>query len=352
MIPGINRLTILLMAVMLNACDKPGLVLQQKPYRFQVPAHFPEPVFDTENPMSQAGVQLGRMLFYDKRLSANNQVSCASCHDPKLAFSDGVKLSHAGVSATALHRHSQALFNLAWANNGLFWDGGATNLESQAFAPLTAHDEMAQDLDQLIIELSAVPAYVSSFQQAFNEPANAQNAAKALAQFERSLVSAGSKYDRYRLKIKGETLTDDESKGRELVRQKCQGCHAGELFTDQSFHNNGIDSDFSNSEHEGIYQGRYRITYDSVDLGKFKTPSLRNVVLTAPYMHDGCFATLEEVVEHYSTGIKGSVTLSSLLPEGGLNLSEQEKKQMIAFLHTLTDHSLIENPDHGKPSDH
>lgn len=348
----INLLAMLVMVIVLNACDKPGPAIRQVPYPFRVPTHFPEPVFDTENPASQAGVQLGRMLFYDKRLSANNQVSCASCHNPKLAFSDGVRLSNAGVSAAALLRHSPALFNLAWANNGLFWDGGATNLESQAFAPLTAHDEMAQDLNQLVTELQSVPEYVSGFHQAFNEPVNAQNVAKALAQFERSLVSAGSKYDRYRLGINRETLTADELEGWKLVREKCQGCHAGELFTDQSYHNNGIDSDFSNTEHEGIRQGRYRISYNTADLGKFKTPSLRNVAWTAPYLHDGRFITLEEVIEHYSTGIKGSATLSSALPEGGFGFSKKEKRQMIAFLHTLTDHSFIENPDHQKPSGH
>jgi cytochrome c peroxidase len=218
----IKRLAIIVLVMVLNACNKPGPAPEQRPYRFRVPAHFPEPVFDTENPASQAGVQLGRMLFYDNRLSANNQVSCASCHDPLRAFSDGTKQSNAGVSAATLLRHSPALFNLAWANNGLFWDGGATNLESQAFAPLTAHDEMAQDLDQLIIELNAIPVYVSGFQQAFNEPASAQNVAKALAQFQRSLVSSGSKYDQYRLKINGETLTVDERKGRELVQQNAR----------------------------------------------------------------------------------------------------------------------------------
>lgn len=348
----IRKMAVLLLALALNACDKPSFAPKKEPYRFQVPAHFPEPVFDTENPASQAGVQLGRMLFYDTRLSANNQVSCASCHDPKLAFSDGVKLSNAGVSATALLRHSPALFNLAWANSGLFWDGGATNLESQAFAPLTAHDEMAQDLDQLIRELNAVPGYISGFQQAFTEPVSEQNVAKALAQFQRSLVSANSKYDRYRLNVNGASLTADELKGQVLVRQKCQRCHAGELFTDQSFHNNGIDADFSNLEHEGIFQGRYRITYQPADLGKFKTPSLRNLAFTAPYMHDGRFATLAEVIQHYANGIKGSATLSTQILKEGFGFSEQEKKQIIAFLNTLNDYSFIENPDFGKSSDH
>ncbi|REA60121.1 cytochrome-c peroxidase [Dyadobacter luteus] len=334
-------------AVTITACDKNGI--NPKSYGFLIPEHFPQPIFDTGNPSSREGIELGRMLFYDNKLSANNKISCASCHDPKLAFSDGLQFGSAGVSATPLLRHSPALFNLAWANKGLFWDGGATNLESQVFAPLTAHDEMAQDLDQLIIELNSVARYVSGFQEAFNQPVNIQNVAKALAQFQRSLVSANSKYDRYRLKTKGASLTMEEIKGQVLVKQKCQGCHVGELFTDFDFHNNGLDTDFSDAGHEGIYMGRFRITYDINDLGKFKTPSLRNVALTSPYMHNARFSTLEEVVEHYSSGIKGSVTLDPLLPRNGFKLSAQEQKQIIAFLHTLTDHTFISDQKHFLP---
>lgn len=338
---------IILIAVIFTACERKGIKL--KSYGFAVPTHFPQPMFNTGNPASLAGIELGRMLFYDNMLSASNTVSCASCHAPRLAYSDGLQFSSSGVSATALLRHSPALFNLAWANNGLFWDGGATNLESQAFAPLTAHDEMAQDLDQLVMELNSVPEYVTGFQRAFNQPVNSQNIAKALAQFQRSLVSANSKYDQYRLKTKGASLTVEEMRGQALVKQKCQGCHVGELFTDFSYHNNGIDSDFSNAEHEGVYKGRFRITYNIKDLGKFKTPSLRNVALSSPYMHDGRFSTLEEVIEHYSSGIKTSITLDSRLPGDGFKLSAQEKKQIIAFLHTLTDHNFISDPNHLIP---
>lgn len=314
-----------------------------------VPEHFPEPVFDTGNPMTAEGVALGRMLFYDARLSGNNKVSCASCHEQKLAFSDGVVFSKAGVAGTALLRHSPALINLAWANNGLFWDGGSTNLESQVFGPLTAHDEMSQDLYELIDELNTAPDYVRHFETAFDDGLTIQNVSKALAQFQRTLISADSRYDRFQLKKPGGILADIEQRGLELVKQKCQGCHGGELFTDNNYHNNGLDSDFTNTEHEGLYLGRYRISYELADLGKYKTPTLRNTELTAPYMHDGRFGTLEEVVEHYSSGIRNSNTLEPRLPAGGMQLTAADKAAIVSFLKTLTDHSFISNPDLQKP---
>lgn len=333
----------------LAGCTKQDVDPVPAGYILPVPEHFPQPVFDTDNPMTAEGIALGRILFYDVRLSGNNKVSCASCHEQKLAFSDGVTLSKAGVAGTPLLRHSPALINLAWANNGLFWDGGSTNLESQVFGPLTAHDEMSQDLYELIDELNAVPDYVSRFENAFDNGLTIQNVAKALAQFQRTLISADSEYDRFRLKKNGVTLSDIEQRGLELVKQKCQGCHSGELFIDNDYHNNGLDSDFNNTEHEGLYLGRYRISYRLEDLGKYKTPTLRNAELTAPYMHDGRFRTLEEVVGHYSSGIRKSNTLDPRLPAGGMQLTAADKAAIVSFLKTLTDHSFINNPDLRKP---
>lgn len=347
MIPFNKTTLVSVLFILVSACSKPQNEVDPEVYNLEIPSHFPVPKLDTDNPMNADVVQLGRKLFYDVRLSSNNKVSCASCHDPKRAFTDGVSLSNAGVSATSLLRHTPALFNLAWIEKGFFWDGGSTNLESQVFGPLTAHDEMAQNLYELIDELNAVPEYVTSFKKAFDQTISSQNVAKALAQFQRTLISAGSRYDQYRLNKA--TLTNEELAGRELVRQKCQSCHRGELFTDGDFHNNGLDTDFSNSAHEGLYQGRSRITYDPMDLGKYKTPSLRNVELTAPYMHDGRYMSLEQVLDHYSTGIKVSLTLDSQLPASGMNLSAREKTQIISFLHTLTDHKFVQNPSHQKP---
>lgn len=318
-------------------------------YTLPVPDHFPQPLFDTENPMTKQGIELGRMLFYDVRLSGNNKISCATCHNQSLAFTDGMALSNTGASATPLLRHTPSLINLAWINNGLFWDGGSTNLESQAFGPLTAHDEMNQNLYELVDELNAIPNYVTVFKSVFGNEITSQNVVKALAQFQRTLISADSRYDRFKLNKPNATLSNMELRGMTLVKEKCQGCHSGELFTDYGYHNNGIDAEFTNPDQEGLYFGRYRISYDSKDLGKFKTPTLRNIALTAPYMHDGRLATLREVIDHYSLGIKNSATLDSRLQAGGMKLNEDEKTAIISFLNTLSDQSFITNPAFQAP---
>lgn len=332
----------------LTSCNRQEIDPAPLRYTLPVPAHFPQPVYDTENPMTREGIALGRLLFYDARLSGNNKISCATCHDQSLAFSDGKALTASGVSGTPLLRHSPALINMAWANNGLFWDGGSTNLESQAFAPLTATDEMAQNLDELVQELNAIPDYVSRFQLVFKDDIKANYVVKALAQFQRTLISADSRYDRYKSNSGG-TLSALEQKGMSLVATKCQGCHTGELFTDNSYHNNGLDASFTNNDHEGIFLGRYRISYQDSDIGSFKTPTLRNVAVTAPYMHDGRFATLEEVLEHYATGIQPSPSLDSQISTGGMNLTKDEKEAILAFLHSLTDHNYLTNANFGTP---
>lgn len=323
------------------------------PVNLAVPQNFPVAVNDPDNPLTKEGIELGRLLFYDTRLSGNNRLSCASCHRQNIAFSDEAALSNIGVSGKTLPRHAPALINLAWANHGLFWDGGSTNLESQAFGPLTSEDEMGQNLSELVYELSQVPDYVKRFKQVFTIEINAASVVKALAQFERTLISGNAKYDQYVRKEKGAILTMEELEGLSLVNAKCRSCHAGELFTDDQYHNNGIDRDFSNDMLDGIYQGRYRISYDLADLGKFRTPTLRNVLLTAPYMHDGRFDTIEEVLEHYHSGVKVSSTTDALLfqnsGEAGIPLSTKDKKAIIAFFGTLTDNSFIQNKNLSNP---
>lgn len=335
------------------SCSKNDIVKPEpeptpQPYALLVPANFPQPELDTNNPLTKEGIALGRRLFYDVRLSSNNLISCASCHKQQLSFSDGVSLSNIGVSATVLHRHSPALINMAWANNGLFWDGGSRNLESQAFGPISAHDEMAQNLYELIDELNADASYPAQFKAAFNGNISDAKIVKALAQFQRTFISANSRYDKYVRKETGGTLTADELQGLQLVQQKCQGCHQSDLFTDNGFHNNGIDNDFTNNSFEGIYHGRSRITFKATDLGKFKTPTLRNVMLTAPYMHDGRFATIEQVLNHYSSGVLASATTDPLVMQqtggaAGIPMTTDEKNKIISFLKTLTDSSFITN---------
>lgn len=344
---------LILMPVMAaSACKKDDAVIavedsRPHPHQLDVPANFPAPVADADNPLTNEGVALGRLLFYDKRLSGSNQLSCASCHRQDIAFSDAVALSNLGESGKTLPRHAPALINTAWMQSGLFWDGGSTNLESQAFGPLTSVDEMHQNLYELEAELKAIPDYVKRFKQAFGREIRSADIVKALAQFERTLISGNSRYDRYIRKENNGSFTAEELEGLALVSVKCRGCHAAELFTDDGYHNNGIDSDFSNNTLDGLYQGRSRITFNAADLGKFKTPTLRNVMLTAPYMHDGRFTTIEDVLEHYHTGIRVSPTTDVLLyqnnGQAGVPMSSKEKKAIIAFLHTLTDQTFIHN---------
>jgi cytochrome c peroxidase len=323
------------------------------PVSLATPANFPPVVPDEYNQLTTEGIALGRMLFYDKRLSASNQISCASCHHQEIAFSDGISLSSAGESGKKLLRHAPALINLAWMKNGLFWDGGSTNLESQAFAPLTDANEMHQNLTELEYELKAIPQYVQSFKRVFGREVKSADIVKALAQFERTLISGDSKYDRYARKEKGAVLTTQELDGLTIVNKSCKGCHSGELFTDDSYHNNGIDADFTNDAFEGVYQGRYRISYNPADLGKFRTPTLRNVMLTAPYMHDGRFTSITEVLEHYAQHIKISPTTDPLLYQYngtvGVPLSNADKTAVIAFLNTLTDQNFVNNPNLSNP---
>lgn len=343
------------MSVLLAGCgnDKDSMPQPEAAAaRLEVPANFPAlPAANPDNPLTEEGIALGRALFYDTRLSGNDQLSCASCHSQALAFTDGVALSKQGVAGTTLKRHVPGLANLAWMD-GLFWDGGSKNLESLAFGPITAEDEMDQDLTLLVSELKAVPAYVKQFKLVFQDEIKTAYIARALAQFQRTLISGNSRYDKYSRRAPGAALSAGELRGLQQVRQKCGTCHAGELFTDNLYHNNGLDSDFSDSAHEGIYQGRYRITYNPADLGSYKTPTLRNVMRTAPYMHDGRFATMEEVLDHYSQGVRQSPSLDPALQENaGIPLTTEEKADIISFLETLTDHDFLENEKFGPPQD-
>ena len=353
------RITVcILLLVSVSSCKKDVPLEESNPVphavKLEVPGNFPAAEQDLDNPLTAEGIELGRMLFYDVRLSGNNRISCASCHRQDLAFTDGVALSSIGASGKTVDRHAPALFNLAWAKTGLFWDGGSKNLESQAFGPLTSADEMHQDLLVLEAELKQIPDYVTRFKQAFNEEIKSANVVKALAQFQRTLISGTSRYDQYKRSEAGASLTAIELQGMILVSSKCKSCHSGELFTDDGYHNNGIDATFSD-EHEGIFQGRFRVSFDPNDMGKFKTPSLRNIMLTAPYMHDGRFKTIDEVLDHYQFGIKISSTTDQLLYQHqgqlGIPLSQTERGAIIAFLGALTDDEFANNKKISNPNE-
>jgi cytochrome c peroxidase len=303
---------------------------------------FPQP---ERNPMSKEGVLLGKKLFFDPNLSANGKVSCGTCHRPNLAFTDGVALSTKGVSGNELHRHSPPLFNLAWSTTGLFWDGGANDLESLNFGPITHPDEMAADLDEIIAYLRTDERYPELFAAAFpNDPIQSATISRALAQYTRTLISQTSRYDSWK---KGENeFSSLELTGYQVYQQNCSSCHKEGLFTDLAYHNNGLDATYPDPPAlEGLYLGRFRISFDSLDLGAYKTPSLRNITLTAPYMHDGRFATLNEVLDHYQSGIQVNKSLASQL-KTGLPLSAEDREALLAFLATLQDDTFLK--EHSK----
>ncbi|WP_026954847.1 cytochrome-c peroxidase [Algoriphagus vanfongensis] len=306
---------------------------------------FPQP---ERNPMSQEGVLLGKKLFFDPNLSGNGKVSCATCHQPQLAFTDGVALGDHGVTGAKLDRHAPPLFNLAWNTNGLFWDGGAHDLESLNFGPLTHPDEMGADLNALLTYLNQEDEYLDLFEKAFpKSPIQSASISQAIAQYTRTLISQTSRYDLWK---NGKTeLSSLEIKGYKIYQAACASCHEEGLFTDQEYHNNGLDESYPDPiDKEGIFLGRFRITQDSLDLGAYKTPSLRNVTLTAPYMHDGRFATLEEVLDHYSSGIQQNSSLAPQL-KGGIPLNAEEKQALITFLQTLQDDQFIQHHQQDNP---
>jgi cytochrome c peroxidase len=308
-----------------------------------MPANFPAPQYAASaNPPDPAAFALGRSLFYDPLLSRDGTVSCGSCHQQFVAFAQqGHRVSH-GVDNRLGTRNSPALQNLRWKPN-LLWDGGAGNLETMPLAPITNPVEMDETLPNVLRKLNANANYTRRFAQVYGPgPIDSYQLLRALAQFTAALTSANSRYDHY---VRGEgtaTLSPNELQGRQLVAQKCASCHATDLFTDESFRNNGLNATF------GADSGRAHITRRVSDVGRFKVPSLRNVALTAPYMHDGRFGTLEEVLAHYDHGVIASPTLDAALrPAGGplgIPLTAPEQASIIAFLKTLTDEEFLHDP--------
>tara|TARA_B100000029_G_scaffold503626_1_gene580893 strand:+ start:714 stop:1688 length:975 start_codon:yes stop_codon:yes gene_type:complete len=303
------------------------------------------------NPLTVDGVELGRALFYDPILSGNNQVSCSSCHKQELAFSDGEQFSTAGVSGNLLLRHTPALINLAWMD-GYFWDGGSFDLESQVYGPLEHVDEMHQNLSELEQELADHPYYPQMFLKAFPEDGiTIPNLVRALAQFQRTLISADSPYD---LHIRqGSGLTSIELLGFDLFKKKkCANCHVPDHFTDYTYRNNGLDDTFP-EDHERLAWGRARITLDPADIGKYKVPTLRNVAITAPYMHDARFMTLTQVLDHYRFHLAESDTVDAEFRRDdgslGIDMTDEERDLIIVFLKALNDDGFMSNTAFSDP---
>ena len=313
------------------------------PYAFQAPDHFLAPTYTfRNNPVSEEGFLLGKALFYDASLSRDGSISCNSCHQQALAFADNpAHPTSIGVDNQRGSRNAPALANLAFYPE-FFWDGGVNHLD---FVPINAIEspiEMDESLAEVVARLNANARYRDRFREAFGiETITAPYLLQALSQFMLLMVSDQSPYDDY-LRGEGEGLTELELQGMALFEDHCGGCHAGPLQTDFSYRNNGLDSVM-------LDLGRGRITEHPADEGKFRVPSLRNVALTAPYMHNARFATLEAVLQHYASGIRPSATLDPefLSPEGApkpMALTAAEQQAIVAFLHTLTDRDFTTNP--------
>lgn len=303
----------------------------------------PVPV-PADNPQSDAKIELGKMLFFDKRLSLDKSMSCATCHDPAKGYSDGLARS-IGFGGKELGRHSPTVINIAY-NGAQFWDGRAATMEEQAQGPIEAAGEMNLKREELVQRLSNVPDYKKRFLAVFGEGPSLPNVGKAIASFERTVVAQDSPFDRY-MRGDKKALTEQEKKGLILFVGKaaCSQCHAGPNFTDSSYHVLGVPQ--VGPEKEDL--GRFSVTKDEKDKMAFKTPSLRNIDQTAPYMHNGAFGSLEEVVDFYNKGGASVPTKSSKILK--LNLTKKDKEHLVAFLKSLTGKlPLVSMPD--LPKDH
>jgi cytochrome c peroxidase len=328
----------------------------ETPHVFESGA-FPMPNLPTDNPLTLQGVELGRMLFYETMLSKDGSQSCATCHDQNNGFSDSTRFS-IGVEMLPGKRQAMPIFNMAWHTNQFFWDGRANLLRDQALKPIQDPLEMNETLVNVITKLSASEIYRNQFMRAFgSETITEEKMALAMEQFMLSIVSHDSKYDKY---LAGTLqLTASEERGRVLFETEynpffpatsgadCAHCHGGNNFDNNKYMNNGLDTDANITD-----IGREEVTMNSADKAKFKVPSLRNIAVTAPYMHDGRFQTLMRVIDHYNNGIQTSATTDQALmntQQTGLMLTQTDKIDIINFLRTLTDEVYLNNDDYKTP---
>ena len=335
-------LIFILIMLIFDSCkkdDKKTHTYQTTPFEITTPTGFPEMIIPADNLLTQEGVSLGEKLFNDPILSGDNTLSCAGCHLQSSAFSDPNQFS-TGINNLQGVRNASAIINAGW-HTKFNWDGSANSLEEQAFEPVINPNEMNDTWDNVEIKLNTHSEYPQLFKNAFNiNYIDSIHVVKALAQFERTLISAGnSRYDQY---IRNEIqLNPSELNGFAIFNTEkgdCFHCHGTDMFMDNLFHNNALDNE------PFIDNGLGDITGNIGDNGKFKTPTLRNIEFSAPYMHDGRFATLEEVVDHYSSGLQQSTTVDPLMKKlhlGGLQLTNQEKEDLISFLKTLSDPEFV-----------
>lgn len=334
-----------------------GVFLESEPYILDYGNTLAAPNLPADNPLTKAKVQLGRMLFYEKSLSGDNSMSCASCHNQANAFSDINQFS-IGIDGLPGGRQAMAIVNMAWNSNGFFWDGRAATLREQSLKPIQDVLEMHETLPNVVVKLSAKTIYKEQFKRAFGtEEITSEKMSLAMEAFIFTLVSGNSKYDRFLAGLA--SLTPSEEHGRQLFFAEynpgfpnlsgadCAHCHSGSNFENDQYMNNGLDIDANMLD-----DGYMNVTLNASDKAKFKVPTLRNIEVTFPYMHDGRLTTLEEVVDHYNTGIQSSSTVDPAILNtqfSGLMLNAQDKIDLVNFLKTLTDHSFLTDQRFSSP---
>ncbi len=326
-----------------------------KVYEFPDMPFFPKMPVSKQNPVTEEGVALGRYLFYEELLSKDTSISCGHCHQQKRAFSDAPIAFSRGHKLRKNLRNTPPIFNLAWYPS-LFWDGRSPSIEDQVFHPLRGENELNLSWDEAVKRISDQEFYKAKFEAAFGDSfIDSNRISMAIAQFERTLLSYNSKFDKaLRFELQ---LSADEYAGFVLMNDQsmadCLHCHSTDpmaLGTNLKFSNNGLDKAESIEDFKDFGLGGF--TGKEEDYGKFKIPSLRNIAFTAPYMHDGRFESLEEVLDFYSEGVQENINIDSKMTQahrGGVRLTELEKKQIIAFLHTLSDSSFITDPKFSNP---
>ena len=329
-----------IICIVLVSCAKDDAIADKDVYPFKTPTGFSEPYIPEHNPLTYSKIKLGKKLFYDPILSSDGSISCNSCHKQSLAFSDARTVS-LGVGNLPGFRNAQPLFNLAWSSS-FFRDGGVTILELVPLNAIDSHVEFNNNVGDIIHHLNKSAEYRTLFKLAFNDTATTNNFLQALACFQRILVSADSPYDHFHFANDSKALNESAKRGLALFNSSktdCFQCHSGFNFTNSEFLSNGISETYPDS-------GRQRITLQIADKGKFRVPSLRNIEYTAPYMHDGSFETLNEVIEHYNSGGKNFSGKSPLIRPLGLN--EQEKIDLVELLKSLSDTKFIQNKEFYK----
>lgn len=348
-------LVAIIFALFLNACHTDdegnlvGITYDPTPYTLTLPTPLQHISIPASNPLTLEGITLGQHLFYDPILSEDSTISCSICHQPDKAFTGGAPFS-TGIYGQKTGRSSMSLVNVAYYNHGLLWDGRAGTIEEIVLATIVDPVEMHNTWDVAAKKLKDHPEYPAMFRKAFGinstSEINSTLTAKAIAQFVRIIISGNSKYDKFQEGLA--IFSDEERHGMDIYFDgdpflpdgECGHCHNAPYFTTNEYFNNGIQQANSLDDFEDM--GRGPISGLQFDNGKFRAPTLRNIALTAPYMHDGRFNTLEEVLDHYNEGTHSAANTPEIIRD--LHLTEEQKTAVISFLYTLTDTSYLENP--------